>query len=239
VQVDTLLLDVMEGDVLLMCSDGLHRYLKDEELPLRLREASGATSRALIDHANQSGGEDNISAIVIGAKTVGPAPAREKTNAGTRIDAIRSLPIFQHLSYKEQVAILAVAQSRIYEPNAQIVKQGDRGTEMFIVVDGEVTVERDGIKIAELGPGGHFGEMSIVDDAPRMASVHAKRRTDVLAIGQSEIGGLMRLDPVLAVKILWSFVEALSSRLRLASAELIEVKLEAPRPTTVPTPFSK
>lgn len=240
VQVDTLLLDVMEGDLLLMCTDGLHRYLRDEDVPLHLREASVGASRAFIDHANKNGGEDNVSVIVLGARAVGTVPAGAKTtNAGSRLDAIRSLPIFQHLSYKEQVAILAIAQSRIFEPGAVIVKQGDAGTEMYIVVEGEVAVERDGIKIAELGPGGHFGEMSIVDDAPRMATVRAKRRTDLLAIGQAEIGGLMRLDPVLAVKVLWSFVEALSSRLRLASAELIEFKLEAPRMTNVPTPFSK
>jgi serine/threonine protein phosphatase PrpC len=239
VQVDTLLLDVMEGDLFLICSDGLHRYLRDEDVPLRLREASVPGAKSLIDHANANGGEDNVTVIVIGARSVGPAAHLENTKTGSGIDAVRSLPIFQHLSYKEQVAILAVAQSRIYEPGATIVKQGDAGNEMFIVVDGEVAVERDGIKIATLGAGGHFGEMSIVDDAPRMASVRATKRTDVLAIGQAEIGGLMRLDPVLAVKILWSFVEALSARLRVASAELIEFKLEAPRMTNVPAPFSK
>jgi CRP-like cAMP-binding protein len=109
---------------------------------------------------------------------------------------------------------------------------------MFIIVDGEVVVERDGVAIAELGAGGHFGEMSIVDDAPRSASVRAKKRTDVLTIGQAEIGGLMRLDPVLAVKILWTLVQALSGRLRVASAELIEFKLEAPRrESSVQAPF--
>src|SRR5262249_13646235 len=127
VQVDTLILDVMEGDVLMMCSDGLHRYLKDDELPLRLREASVATSRSLIDHANANGGEANVSVTVIGARQVGALPAGAKTtNAGSRLDAIRGLPIFQHLSYKEQVAILAVAQNRVYEPGAVIVKQGDK-----------------------------------------------------------------------------------------------------------------
>lgn len=242
VQVDTLVVDLAAGDMLLMCSDGVHRYLRDEEVGLRLREVSPGTARQITDWANQSGGEDNSTVILVGCRApeslAEAAPDQKKVSS--RIDAVRGLPLFQHLSYKEQVAVLSIAHSRIYEPGAEIVKQGDPGQEMFIIVDGEVVVERDGVAIAELGPGGHFGEMSIVDDAPRSASVRARKRTDVLIIGQSEIGGLMRLDPVLAVKILWTLVQALSGRLRVASAELIEFKLEAPgRESSVQLPFAR
>jgi hypothetical protein len=240
VQVDTLVLDLAAGDMLLMCSDGVHRYLRDDEVGLRLREASAGTARQIIDWANTSGGEDNSTVIVVGCKPqeIAAAPTPEPRKFSSRIDAMRGLPLFQHLSYKEQVAVLSISHSRIYEPGAEIVKQGEPGQEMFIIVDGEVVVERDGVTIAELGAGGHFGEMSIVDDAPRSASVRAKKRTDVLTIGQAEIGGLMRLDPVLAVKILWTLVQALSGRLRVASAELIEFKLEEPRrESSVQAPF--
>jgi serine/threonine protein phosphatase PrpC len=243
VQVDTLVLDLAAGDLLLMCSDGVTRYLRDEEVGTRLREASAGTARQIIDWANTSGGEDNSSVIVVGCRPLevaAAAPAPDQRKVSSRIDAVRGLPLFQHLSYKEQVAILSIAHSRIYDPGAEIVKQGDPGQEMFIIVDGEVVVERDGVTIAELGAGGHFGEMSIVDDAPRSASVRAKKRTDVLTIGQSEIGGLMRLDSVLAVKILWTLVQALSGRLRVASAELIEFKLETPRrESNVQMPFAR
>lgn len=238
VQVDTLVLDLGAGDLLLLCSDGMHRYLKDEEVALRVREASPAGVRQLIDFANQSGGEDNICAVVLGVAAGEADKDREPKKVTSRIDAVRGLPLFQHLSYKEQVSILSVAQNRIVEPGQVIVKQGDPGQEMFIIVEGEVVVERDGVLIADLSAGGHFGEMSIVDDAPRSASVRAKTRTDMLVIGQAEMGGLMRLDPVLAVKILWTLVQALSGRLRLASAELIEFKLEAPgRQSNVQMPF--
>ncbi len=240
VQVDTLLLDLIEGDLLLLCTDGLHRYLLDHDLPLRVREASEGAVRQLVDHANRSGGHDNICAILVGCRRAAGAPAYESQRIHSRLDAVRSLPLFAHLSYKEQVAVLSIAQTRIYEPGAVIVKQGDPGQDLFLIVDGDVIVERDGIPIAELASGGHFGEMSIVDDAPRSASVRAKTRTDVLVIAQGDMGGLMRLDPVLAVKILWSFVQALSGRLRVASAELIEFKLEGPRrETNLPPPFAK
>lgn len=241
VQVDTLLCDLADGDVILMCSDGLHRYMPDVDVPLRAREAGPAAVRQLIDHANANGGEDNISALLIGCRAPSGAPAEtaEQRKVTSRIDAVRNLPLFQHLTYKEQVAVLAVAQSRVFEPGSVIVRQGDRGHELFIMVDGEVSIERDGVAIASLGSGGHFGEMSIVDDAPRSASVIARKPTDVLIIGQSEIGGLMRLDPVLAVKILWTLVQALSTRLRHASAGLVDIELQSGgnRESAVPAPF--
>ncbi len=240
VQVDTLVLDLLAGDLLLLCTDGMHRYLRDEEVAMRVREASPGAVRQLIDFANLSGGEDNICAVLVGCSPGEVESASDPKRVSSRIDAMRSLPLFQHLSYKEQVSILSVAQNRLVEPGAVIVRQGDPGQEMFIIVDGEVVVERDGIAIAELGAGGHFGEMSIVDDAPRSASVRARARTDLLVIGQAEMGGLMRLDPVLAVKILWTLVQALSGRLRVASAELIEFKLEEPgRKSNVQMPFVK
>lgn len=194
----------------------------------------------MIDHANSNGGEDNSCAVIVGCGASEASNARDPRAATSRIDAVRGLPLFQHLSYKEQVSILSVVQNRVVQPNEVIVKQSDPGQEMFIIVDGDVIVERDGVTIAELGAGGHFGEMSIVDDAPRSASVRARTRTDLLVIGQAEMGGLMRLDPVLAVKILWTLVQALSGRLRLASAELIEFKLESPRnDSQVQLPFVK
>ena len=136
--------------------------------------------------------------------------------------------------------VLSIAHSRIYEPGAVIVRQGDPGQEMFLIVDGAVEVEAAGVKLADLGAGGHFGEMSMVDDAPRSATVRAKQRTDVLVISQADVGGLMRMDPVLAVKILWSFVQVLSGRLRVASADLSHFKLEPPAGgNRVTYPFAK
>jgi CRP-like cAMP-binding protein len=122
--------------------------------------------------------------------------------------------------------VLSVAKPRVYEEGATIVTQGQPGDEMFIIIEGHLVVESSGMKIAELGPGGHFGEMALVDSSPRSATVKARTRTDVLAIGQTEINSLMRVEPVLGVKVLWNFVQVLSMRLR-----------EASRESTLRTPF--
>ncbi len=242
VQVDTLLLDLMEGDILLLCTDGLHRYLPDAEIPRRLREASAAQVQALIEIALTAGGADNVTAVVVAAQAPQTASQAavvkvETAKAGSRIDAMRSLPLFQHLSYKEQVAVLSVASNRSYFTGQDIVREADNGNEMFVVVEGRVAVHRGNIKIAELAAGGHFGEMALVDDAPRSASVRAIAPTDCLVLSRESLANLMKLDPLLAVKVLWSFVEVLSGRLRTVNAELTDFKLEFPERRSSVPPF--
>jgi serine/threonine protein phosphatase PrpC len=246
VKVDTLILDLSPGDVLLMCTDGLHRYAGADDLARLLGPTPApAMVGKLIEHANAQGGADNVSAVMIAC-----APPREeagvakpaqkslsKSVGAGRIEAVCALPMFQHLSYREQVAVLSVARSRTFEAGATVVKQGDVGSEMFIILEGRLEVSRDGVKIAELGKGGHFGEMSLVDDARRSASVKALTATEVLSIGQIELNGLMRVEPVLGVKVLWSFVQVLSTRLRTASKEIIELQMDQAPPTSLRPPF--
>ncbi|MGH7439067.1 MAG: cyclic nucleotide-binding domain-containing protein [Polyangiaceae bacterium] len=230
VKVDTLILDLFPGDRLLMCTDGLHQYLAGRDL-LDLLGPEGGDVGKLVAHANAAGGSDNISVLLlecaahpVAAKV---SPARADASAeppagpvSLRIDAICRLPLFQHLDYREQVAVLSVAHSRKYEAGETIVRQGSPGTDMFIVVVGQLVVERDGVNLAELGPGGHFGEMSLIDGSPRSATVVAHSATDVLSIGRAELDGLIRRDPVFGLKVLGTFVQALSARLRSTSANL-------------------
>jgi protein phosphatase len=66
VQVDTMVCDLEPGDRFLVCSDGLHGYLQDEELPQHMAKQPEPSVEGLIALANQRGGRDNITAIVVG-----------------------------------------------------------------------------------------------------------------------------------------------------------------------------
>jgi protein phosphatase len=65
VQVDTGLVDVAEGDVFLLCSDGLHGYLRSEEIPAYISGGGDEAVRRLIELANARGGKDNITAVIV------------------------------------------------------------------------------------------------------------------------------------------------------------------------------
>jgi PPM family protein phosphatase len=224
VEVDTLLVEFLEGDQFLLCSDGLHGYLPDEEIPpLFAQGGLEALPKALVDLANSRGGKDNITAVVV---CWSGAAASEELDAGAKMEALQQLPIFFHFTYKERAAILSVASTRVYQAGEAIVTEGSPGAELFIVVRGRVEVEAGGVRMAELGAGGHFGEMGLVESAARSATVRALERTRVLTLSQSDVMNLMRREQGIAVKLLWSLVQVLSQRLRVMNADLSEAKLE-------------
>jgi len=227
VQVDTLTTDLLPNDLFLLCSDGLHAYFEDEEMAVLAGSASlEELPRKLIALANQRGGKDNITAVVVGLEWDGAISPEEAAEAESRIETLRSIPLFRHLTYKEQVAILSVATSHSYVANQEIIREGDPGDELFIIVKGRAMVEKNGIEIAELQTGGHFGEMALVDEAPRSATVRAIEPTRAVAISRAELMSLMKRESILAVKLLWTFVQVLSERIRTMNTDLSDARQE-------------
>lgn len=226
VQVDTLIVDLVPGDLFILCSDGLHGYIEDEEvLPLVANVPVADLPKKFIDTANERGGKDNITAVVVKVAGDG-AVAEETSEAQSRMEALRKIPLFRHLTYKEQTAVLSVATTRTFPGGREIVVEGQPGEELYVVIRGRVVIEKSGVEIAELRAGGHFGEMGLIDNAPRSATVRATEPTRTMVIARSDLMNLMKRESILAVKLLWSFVQVLSDRLRAANSELSEVRQE-------------
>lgn len=217
VQVDTLVVDLLADDRFLLCSDGLYNYFPDTELAERLAgDFEESLPADLISLANERGGRDNITAIVVAMEDSGA----EEPASIARIDALARIPLFEHLSYREQNELLALARTRTYPAGAVIVREGEPGGDLFIVLEGEVSIEQHGLPIATVGVGGHIGEMGLVDAGPRSASVRAQTPIRAMVITRDDALGLMQREPTLAVKLLWAFVQVLSQRLRAANTEL-------------------
>jgi PPM family protein phosphatase len=224
VAVDTLVTDLIPGDLYLLCSDGLHGYLADDELPaLFSQEPKAKLAESLVDVALQRGGKDNVTAVAI---SVEQGDDEENTDVEGKTEILRRIPLFQHMTYKELLAILGIARGRQFEKGAPIIKEGESGDELFVLFRGRVDVIKNGLHIAQLKPGGHFGEMGLVDQAPRSATVVANEDTSAISIDRDSLLRLMRRDSLLAVKLLWSFVQVLSERLRNTNEALADLKHE-------------
>ncbi len=235
VQVDTLFLEIADGDLLVLCSDGLNRRVTDDELRAHLQAANVATAPSeLVALANARGGKDNVTVVTLACTQAEQTVSL--TSIAARVAAVAGLSLFQHLDYREHVAVLSVATDRHVSRGTVLAEEGAAASDLYVIVSGHVSVQRGGRELTRLGPGAHFGEMALVNDAPRSATVTALEEMDLLVIGRNEMMGLMRQDPVLAVKILWTFVQSLSSRLRVTSAEPLELSGDAPR-DTVRAPF--
>ncbi|MFL5445380.1 MAG: cyclic nucleotide-binding domain-containing protein, partial [Myxococcales bacterium] len=221
--VDTLLTDLLPGDLYLLCSDGLHGYLHEDELPALFGQERDKLVDLLVDLALQRGGRDNITAVALAVEDEDDETAADVEG---KTEVLRRIPLFQHMTYKELLAILGIARGRQFQKGDTIIKEGDPGDELFILFRGSVEVAKSGMVIAQLHAGGHFGEMGLVDQAPRSATVVAIEDTSAISVDRESLLRLMRKDPLIAVKLLWSFVQVLSERLRNTNDALADLRQE-------------
>jgi len=226
VAVDTLVTDLLPGDLFVLCSDGLHGYLQDDELPQLLAQERDKLPDLLVDLALQRGGKDNVTAVCL---SIEADEDEETSDVEGKTEILRRIPLFQHMTYKELLSILGIARGRQFEKGQNIIKEGEQGDEVYVLFRGKVDVLKSGLKIAQLKAGGHFGEMGLVDQAPRSATVSAVEDTSAISIDRDSLLKLMRRDSLLAVKLLWSFVQVLSERLRNTNDALTSLNLEIDR----------
>ncbi len=105
-----------------------------------------------------------------------------------------------------------------------MVQEGEEGDELFIVLTGKCGCTRGRRRSPSSAAGEHFGEMALVDKAPRSASVSASDESKLLAIRRRDFFDIIRKDHDVAVKLLWSFLGVLTERLRSTSRELGEAR---------------
>ncbi len=226
VQVDTLDFDILPGDEFLLCSDGLSCYLETESTRRILaNENIREVPERFIALANEAGGKDNITAIVVRIlDEADEARSERMTEVRLKLDTLRAIPLFKYLSYKGLVKVMNITETRRFRTGTRIFEEGTRGDEFYIVLSGTVRITKAGVHLAELGPGGHFGEMAMVDKAARSATATAVDDVKALVIQRRQFYDVMRRDPVMSVKLMWSFIQVLSTRLRLTNRELLSAR---------------
>jgi serine/threonine protein phosphatase PrpC len=227
VEVETFDLDVLPGDNFLLCSDGLYAYTKDEELAEILSQPDvNVIPKQLIDKANGGGGHDNITAICIRV----PDDAAESSDGraeelALKLEVLKGMPLFKYLSYTELVRVMNTTESRQFDEGERIFADGETGEDMFVILSGQVRLHKHDAEITVLGKGAHFGEMALVDKSPRSLSATAVEPSRLLAIRRRDFYEILRKEPGVSVKLLWSFVQVLADRLRKTTADLSGVKL--------------
>jgi serine/threonine protein phosphatase PrpC/CRP-like cAMP-binding protein len=222
VDVDTLDLDILPGDRLLLCSDGLYGYLRKGELNSIFEGPPEQAPSRLVALANQRGGQDNITAVVVAAE-VGEDSEGHKL-AQLKLETLQSATLFRYLNYQELVKVANITDVRHFVVDEAIFSEGDAGDELFVVLTGLVRVQKGPTTIVTLGQGEHFGEMALIDKEPRSATVTAEQDTRVLVMKRADFLYFIKHERDLAVKLLWQFLGVLSARLRNTSRELGEAR---------------
>ena len=124
-----------------------------------------------------------------------------------RIRFLANVPLFRGLRERQLQTLNKRFVSRSYDVGDEIVTQGKGGAGLFVLLSGAaeaVRVRRDGSKavVNTFGPTDFFGELALLDDEPRTASVIATKATECLVLSQWEFFGALREDPDMAIEVL-------------------------------------
>lgn len=132
-----------------------------------------------------------------------------------KMDLLAEVTLFSHLNEKELLRIAELTSVHFFRKGEAIIREGERDRRLFIVVRGEVEIVKGlGSKyewhIRVLGPRSHFGEMALIDDLPRSASVVAKEETEILRLDQRDLRSEIEKHPSIALELM----KTLSRRIR-------------------------
>ena len=128
-----------------------------------------------------------------------------------RAELLSAARLFDRVDAAGMARIADVAVEVDFAPDHVIARQGDIGSGLFVITSGGARVIRDGQKIADLGPGDFFGELSVLDGQPRTAQVVATGPTTCLALSTWDFEAVVREEPSVALAIL----RGLAGRLRV------------------------
>lgn len=127
-----------------------------------------------------------------------------------KLDVLRRIPIFSGFD-KRQLERLGMLADEVDVPAGKpLMRQGEIGSDMMVLVSGRVSVERDGQRLNTLGAGDFFGEIALLDDGPRTATVTTEEPTRLLVLNHREFHALMDEFPEVANQVL----SALAHRIR-------------------------
>jgi len=133
---------------------------------------------------------------------------------------LKNIPLFASLNDQELTAIEKVAVKKTFPKNTILLSEGDSTDALYVIYEGKVKVTIDDnegkeVILSMLGPGEYFGEMALLDDEPRSASVTTKETTQLLIISKNDFMDLFSSNP-----IAFNLLKDLIKRLREANKKI-------------------
>ena len=130
-----------------------------------------------------------------------------------KVELIRKVPLFAHCSKRELEQIAQIADEIDLRKGKEMTRQGSRGREFFVLLEGDASVNKDGRRINTLRAGDFFGEIALVSDTPRTATVTAASPVRALVITDRSFKRLLEEMPQIQAKVLSALADRLAPEL--------------------------
>ena len=133
-----------------------------------------------------------------------------KLGHNSKTDLIKGVPLFSAASKQELAEIASIADEIDLPEGKVLIKEGDTGREFFVLMDGEVEVERDGQSLGRRGAGDFIGEISLLEDIPRTATVTAVTSVRLFVLTAQSFRSVVEAQPEVENKVLRTLARRLA-----------------------------
>jgi CRP-like cAMP-binding protein len=154
-----------------------------------------------------------------------PPVATVDVEGKSTVEILAQIDLFEGLDAANLKRLVDIGKEQTVTRNSQVFDEGDAGDCFYLILDGAVRISRivPGMgeeALAVLRKGAYFGEMSLLDEAPRSATAIAHETTKLFVVGRRDFEDLLFVDRHLAYDVLWNFVRTLSRRLRATNDKM-------------------
>ena len=202
VRVDTLVLEALPGDRYLLCSDGFSNYLDDpDSLAERLEGELAEIADALVASANEGGGRDNITVVVVDVSS-----DEEQTERITRVernvDALGSVFLFEDADAPFLAHMLGACRSQRHKAGEVVVAEGAVCDSLFVVVKGSYELVVDDEVTGRFAAGSYTGVHFLLDPRPARATLRAAEPSRLLRLTSARFSQAIRERPWFGIALL-------------------------------------
>ncbi len=154
-----------------------------------------------------------------------PTPPKVEVEGKSVEEILAQIDLFSGLPSLHLKRVAEIGQEVSYKTGKRMFDEGEVGDKFYLILEGAVRISRTvpGMgeeALAVLGLGNYFGEMSLIDDAPRSAAALAHENCRLFEIGRKDLEELLFVDRDMAYEFLWNVVRTLSRRLRATNDKM-------------------
>jgi CRP/FNR family transcriptional regulator, cyclic AMP receptor protein len=169
--------------------------------------------------------KDLLKAIYGSGKDKEPVTAAARRKSPQEMEALAKIPLFAGMDELELDEVARIALKETFGPGDIVFPEGATGDKLYLILEGQINIVKmvpgkGGKTLITLKPGDYFGEMALIDEAPRSAGAVAEGAATLLAIKKPELEALLDTSPAVAAKIYKFFVKTLNERLRVTNDKI-------------------
>jgi CRP-like cAMP-binding protein len=125
-----------------------------------------------------------------------------------KVELVSKVPLFEGCSTEELRGIVDVAETKEFPAGLDLIKEGEQqAREFFVIIKGAAVIARSGRKIGDLGEGGYFGEIQLLADTPRLATVRTVTPLTALVVNEKSFRQALSDHPTIAVKLVYHLAD--------------------------------